>query len=478
MTSVSDDTYVKLMASEKILPTDSGECTMSIQGAVRLEGSPALLPVDGSDPAALGKDPVPSQPVLLVGPPDGFESAGVSEWLVGHGWASISASDASRAKWLACIQRISLVIVAGDQASVGLFVEVLRPATTAPLVVLASPPGQGVVELVSAGVDAVIDPHAGPDEVFARVVALLRRLDQTWEPGVRYLVSGDLEVDLWSQQCERAGRPLHLSPTEYALLTFLMTRPNQALAAQTIVRKVWGWPPTDGRNALRIFVNRLRRKLGDDPHLPRFIESVRGTGYRFVGNVTELGDTPRRQTPVAEGGGAALFLESIEDLAQGLAACESDGDAIGHFLNCLDRTGYAEAMAVFRLDGQLIRLVDHRRCPPWWVDRVEPGVPLQHSFASAHSIITGETVCFADVLAAGERFSSTAKHFVPVDFHAAIFIPILRHGRVWGNVGLGRRSRQPFDSTGAVYLRSAVATLTLALDRLGPQEPVEDRTAS
>ncbi|MDE3205032.1 MAG: winged helix-turn-helix domain-containing protein [Acidobacteriota bacterium] len=368
-------------------------------------------------------------------------------------------------------------MVAGEHASVGSLVEALRPATAAPLVVLASPPGQGVVELVSAGVDAVIDPQAGPDEVFARVMALLRRLDQIWEPGVRYLVSQDLQVDLWSQQCESAGRPLHLSPTEYALLTFLMTRPNQALPAQTIVRKVWGWPPTDGRNALRIFVNRLRRKLGDDPHLPRFIESVRGTGYRFVGNVTELGDTPQRPTQVNDAGGALPFLESLEDLALGLAGCQSTEEAVGHFLNCLERTGYADAVAVFRLDDQIMRMVDQRRCPAWWVDRVKLGVPLQHSFASAHSVITGETVCFADVMAAGERFSSTAKHFVPADFHAAIFIPILRQGRVWGNVGLGRRSRQPFDSAGAIFLRSAVAILTLVLDRFGSREPAADLAA-
>ncbi|HMC38530.1 MAG TPA: response regulator transcription factor, partial [Acidimicrobiales bacterium] len=267
---------------------------MSTECAVRFEGARPGLAAGGVDGAARSReDSAPSQPVLLVGPDAAFESSGVLDWLATHSWSAISAADADRAKWLACIQRISLVLVAGDQASVWPIVDALRPVTTVPMIVLAAPTGNGVVQLVSAGIDGVIDPGGGPDEIFARVVALLRRLDHSWEPGVRYLVSQDLRVDLWSQQCESGGRPLHLSPTEYALLAFFMMRANQALATQTIVRKVWGWPPTDGRNALRIFVNRLRRKLGDDPHRPRFIESVRGTGYRFVGSVTELGDTPQ-----------------------------------------------------------------------------------------------------------------------------------------------------------------------------------------
>lgn len=437
---------------------------MSIECAVRLEDTrpgPAAGGVDGGPRSR--EDSVPSQPVLLVGPDAAFESSGVLHWLATHSWSAISAADADRAKWLACIQRISLVLVAGDQASVWPVVDALRPVTNAPMVVLAAPSGNGVVQLVSAGVDGIIDPGGGPDEIFARVVALLRRLDHSWEPGVRYLISQDLRVDLWSQQCESGGRPLHLSPTEYALLAFFMMRANQALAIQTIVRKVWGWPPTDGRNALRIFVNRLRRKLGDDPHRPRFIESVRGTGYRFVGNVSELGDTPQGSDQSV---GAAPLLESLERLAVGLLGCTSVKEASDRLLECLDSTGYADAMALFRLDGKVMRMVDQRHCPDSWVEQVKAGVPLCHSFASAHSVLTGETVCFGDVTVAGERFSSTAEHLIPVDLHAAIFLPIVHDGSVWGNLGLVRRARQPFDATGASYLRSAVATFTLALGRL------------
>ena len=241
-------------------------------------------------PAELIREVVPDQPVILVGPSATWEAFGVTAWLEERGWSWTHAADAERARWLTAIQKVSLVLVAGDERTVWTIVEAIRPVTMAPLVVLARPAPAGVVSLVGAGVDAVVDPTCGAEEVFARVVALLRRSDHGWVPGIRYLAADGLRVDLLAQECDLDGRRLHLSPTEYALLTFLMTHPQQALPVHTIVRRVWGWLPSDGKNTLRIFVNRLRRKLDDDPREPRYIASVRGTGYRFAHNVAEIGD--------------------------------------------------------------------------------------------------------------------------------------------------------------------------------------------
>ena len=162
---------------------------------------------------------------------------------------------------MTAIQKVSLVLVAGDERTV------LDDRRGDPVRSRwrhwSCWPGRrplGVVSLVGVGVDAVVDPTCGAEEVFAVVVASLRRSDHGWVPGVRYLGADGLRIDLWAQECDLHGRPLHLSPTEYALLTFLMTHPQQALPADTIVRRVWGWLPSDGKNTLRIFVNRLRRK--------------------------------------------------------------------------------------------------------------------------------------------------------------------------------------------------------------------------
>jgi len=375
-----------------------------------------------------------------------------------HGWSWTRATDAERARWLASIQKVSLLLVCGDEAAVWQGVEATRPVTMAPIVVLGDPPPPGVVALFGAGVDAVVDPASGVEEIFARVMALLRRSDNGWEPGVRYLLAGGLRVDLVAQQCTLDQRPLHLSPTEYSLLTFLMTHQLQALSTHVIVRRVWGWMPSDGKNALRIFVNRLRRKLGDDPRHPVYIASVRGTGYRFVRNVTEMGDEAE---PVVERSEVAPLLASIEELAVALQRCESAKVGAEVLLASLDATGYADAMAIFRVDGERMRLVAERNMPSAWRARVEAGIPLQPTFASAQSVLTREPVQFGDIKLAGQQFSATAERLRCGGYHACLFLPIVSGDQVWGHLGLARRARQPFDPTGTSYLRAMCAVFAL-----------------
>ena len=119
-------------------------------------------------PAELIREMVPDQPVLLVGPAATWDAFGVTAWLEARGWSWTHAADAERARWLASIQKVSLILVAGDERGVWAIVEAIRPVTMAPVVVLARPSPAGVVSLVGVGVDAVVDPTCGADEVFAR----------------------------------------------------------------------------------------------------------------------------------------------------------------------------------------------------------------------------------------------------------------------------------------------------------------------
>ena len=423
----------------------------------QLRSTPAHRP---TTPDELLRPVSPDRPVLLAGPDSAWELSGIAAWLETAGWSSSTAADPERASWLASIQQQSLVLVAGPEELVWAMVEAVRPVTMAPLVVLAAPEPDAVVALLGAGVDAVVDPASGVDETFARVVALLRRSDQGWGPGTRYLVAGALRVDLWSQQCWLDDDVLALSPTEYALLTFLMTHPQQALSSSTIVRRVWGWFTADGKNALRIFVNRLRRKLHDDPRAPEFIASVRGTGYRFVRNVTEMGDG-------ADGGAhtdVSSLLQSVEDLAVGLHACNEVADAAQCFLDALDATGYADGMAIFRLDATEMHLVASRHMAPEWTASVDGGVPLQPTYASAQSVLIREPVQFGDIREMAKHFSSTAAQLAGAGYRACLFVPVLRGDSVWGHLGLVRRSPQPFDPTGTSYVRAACAVFALGVD--------------
>jgi two-component system KDP operon response regulator KdpE len=404
---------------------------------------------------------IPEQPALIIGPCSA-EITALCGSMGAEGWTLLIAEDLDRASWLASIQRIALILVAGGP-NAHKVAEVIRPVSNAPLVVLGAPTPQSVISLVEAGVDAVIDPRAGDDDVRARLGALLRRVDRASAPGVRFLRAGGLAVDLLAREVTLNGVALALSPTEYAVLALLMTRPHEALPVQTIVRQVWGWSAADGRNALRIIVNRLRRKLEDDPHSPRYIAAVRGVGYRFDADVIEMGD---QSTPPSTSHRNDL-LNWIEGLALSLVERESVVEGGEVLLDALSASGYAEGMAVFQVDRDMMHLVAVRGMSKAWTKRVAGGIPLDPSFASAQSVLTGEPVQFGDIHAVGGHFRATADQLVNEGVRAGHFFPIPgRHG-VWGNLGLVRRSGQPFDESAMAFCRAMCAVFAVHVERIG-----------
>jgi two-component system KDP operon response regulator KdpE len=378
-----------------------------------------------------------------------------------EGWTLLIAEDEDRASWLASIQKIALILIAGGPNAHKL-AEIIRPVSNAPLVVLGAPTPQSVISLVEAGVDAVIDARNGDDEVLARLGALLRRVDGASAPGVRFLRAGGLVVDLLARGVTLDGATLALSPTEYSVLALLMTRPHEALPVQTIVRQVWGWSAADGRNALRIIVNRLRRKLEDDSHSPRYIAAVRGVGYRFNADVIEMGDQPTSPSTSHSND----LLNWVEGLALSLVDRDSVVEAGELLLDSFSASGYAEGMAVFQVDRDMMHLVSVRGMSEAWMKRVAGGIPLDPSFASAQSVLTGEPVQFGDIHAVGGHFRATADQLVNEGVRAGHFFPIPgRHG-VWGNLGLVRRSGQPFDESAMAFCRAMCAVFAVHVERL------------
>lgn len=379
-------------------------------------------------------------------------------------WTWIAADSVDRARWLGSIQGMALVLVAGDRAFRWRAVEALRDLGGAPLVVVADDPTE-VIALVEAGVDLVLPSSEPGSTLLARLCALIRNSDTRRGPGVRYLQASDLLVDLWTQSCTRGGEVIALSPAEYRLLTFLMTRPAVTLSTSTIVGRVWRYPPADSNNALRIVVHRLRHKLGDQSRNPLFVASIRGTGYRFVANVAELADSLGDR---AERVDVRPLLESLIGFADRLACAESIAAAAEVLADTLDRAAVADGgMAVFRNEGESMRLITSRRVSEEWLASVADGVPLDPSFASAQSVLSGEVVQFADVRSVKARFGSTARRLAGGGFRACHFVPIARGTHTWGHMGLARRSASPLDDVTMAYLRTLCATFLLHLDDRG-----------
>jgi two-component system, OmpR family, response regulator MprA len=130
-----------------------------------------------------------------------------------------------------------------------------------------------------AGLDAgaddyVIKPFA-LEELLARLRALLRRTDGGSGELLRF---ADLELDPRTREVTRAGEPVELTRTEFALLELFMLNPRQVLTRSIIFERVWGYDFGYGSNSLDVYVGYLRRKteVGDRP---RLIQTVRGVGY-------------------------------------------------------------------------------------------------------------------------------------------------------------------------------------------------------
>ena len=108
---------------------------------------------------------IPEQPVLVIGPCSA-EVGRLCETMRAGGWTLVVAEDMDRARWLASIQKVALILITGshDEPDAA---DAIRPVSNAPLVVLGDPSPRSVISLVEAGVDAVIDPRAGDDDVLA-----------------------------------------------------------------------------------------------------------------------------------------------------------------------------------------------------------------------------------------------------------------------------------------------------------------------
>ncbi len=139
------------------------------------------------------------------------------------------------------------------------------------------------VKGLELGADGYVTKPFNHLELLARIKAVLRRLDmpppKSRAPSFR---SGDLEMDFDAQEVRLRGEAVQLTPTEYKLLYHLVRNAGRTLPHGTLLAKVWGREYLDEVDYLRVYVRRLRDKLGDNPEKPLYIRTERGLGYRFL----------------------------------------------------------------------------------------------------------------------------------------------------------------------------------------------------
>jgi DNA-binding response OmpR family regulator len=134
--------------------------------------------------------------------------------------------------------------------------------------------------------DYIVKPFS-PLELVARTRAVLRRSQAApLAISARIIVDEELTLDLDNREVILRGQPVKLTPTEGRILSQLVANAGRVVTQKTLLAKVWGWESDDDVLILKVHIARLREKLGDDAHNPRYIFTERGMGYRFVRLVT------------------------------------------------------------------------------------------------------------------------------------------------------------------------------------------------
>jgi DNA-binding response OmpR family regulator len=203
----------------------------------------------------------------------------VRGYLEREGWTVVTAADGDAALERASVDHPDVVVL--DLMLPGLDgIEVCRRlrAFSDAYVIMLTAKSEEVDKLVglAIGADDYLTKPFSPRELVSRIRAMLRR-----PRAASGAVSAVLEVDVARRQVRAGDRPVELTRTEFDILAMLAREPGVVVDRPSLLAAVWG-PGYDDDHLVDVHVANLRRKLDDDPERPRFVETIRGVGYRLV----------------------------------------------------------------------------------------------------------------------------------------------------------------------------------------------------
>ncbi len=213
----------------------------------------------------------------------------VAEYLAGQGYAVETAADAVALEQLLAAKTPDLVVLdwmmpGEDGLSVA---RRLRAQPGFPPIIMLSAKGEDIDRIIGleVGADDYLPKPFNPRELLARIRAVLRRgmaVAPAAAESARRVGFGPYSVNLDARTLSRDGAEIPLTGGEYELLEIFVTHANRALSRDWLMDQLRGFERDPFDRSIDVRVNRLRKKIEDDPANPAYIRTQRGQGYIFL----------------------------------------------------------------------------------------------------------------------------------------------------------------------------------------------------
>lgn len=222
-------------------------------------------------------------PILII-EDDRNTAALIATYLERDGFTTLTVHDGAEALAMAHRQTPGFVIldIMLPQVDGWEICRELRKLSDVPILMLTAREEEidRVLGLSLGADDYVVKPFS-PRELVARVKAILRRTTRRIEVAT-LLIHKELVLDIEKRRVTLAGQLVELTAVEYKLLQALMSAPGRAFSRDDLLSHIYARGETVVDRVVDVHIGHLRQKLLDDPTEPRFIETVRGFGYRFA----------------------------------------------------------------------------------------------------------------------------------------------------------------------------------------------------
>jgi two-component system KDP operon response regulator KdpE len=246
-----------------------------------LPGSTSISMWEGDRPARTREMTVSTQPLVLVADDEPRITKLVAIALRDEGFRVVTASTGEEALKKAEEVRPDVVlldIVMPDIDGIEVMRQLRERRPVAVILLTAKGSTSDKAKGLDLGADDYVAKPFHPDELAARVRAVLRRSSGA-APGSGVLAFDDVEIDLERRMVTRGGEIVQLSRTEWLLLQHLAANAGKVVLHTELLTKVWGPEYRDDLQYLRVWVSRVRRKLGAEPGQPGRIKTFQGIGY-------------------------------------------------------------------------------------------------------------------------------------------------------------------------------------------------------